>query len=798
MKLSDLLKEIEEEEGNSSKDESINYKMMFFKYISKWYWFAIGLFICLSIAVVHTYFSTPQYMVTTKLLLKDEEKGADFNSNAVVADMLGFSSSSSVENEAEVLKAENLMVKTFDELNLTHSYYKPHGKFRWTELYGAEVPIQLIMHTRKPIITMDGEEDAENFLIVQIINEDEFELETPSGAKKTYSFGKRLSNQYGEFSIVKNPALAGSSDSVEVVQVVENEPIRIEFYDPKAVAKYYAENLTVDIVNKLASVVSISLLDAHPKKGTDIMLKLIDVYNQEAENEKNTIARNTITFIDEQLVGLTDELKEIEGESEQYKLNNSITDVSAEAQLYLSSTTVNRQQLSEFSIQIDVLESIESYLKNQGSEYEMVPSTLSIQDPTLTGLIANFNQLQRERERMLRTTQPNNPIVLNINQQLSSLRSSIIENLRNIKNGLMISRDNLQATSNQFQGRASRVPTMERELLEISRQQGIKQQHYLYLIQKREEAILTLAATTVSNTKIIDPPASSDYPVSPNKKLTFAFSLMLGLAIPFGFLFIKDLWQGRIELKSDVEKITSTKVLGEISRNPGKSGVIAIKKNKRTLIAEQFRFIRSNLAFSTYQQANKVIMVTSGISGEGKTFFSINLAISLGLTGKRVVVLEFDLRKPAMLSALGMEVPIGISEYLEQDIYELDEIIHPLTEAENVSIIGCGKIPENPAELMMGDKLLRLLEDLSSRFDYVVIDTAPIGLVSDSFMLSEIADVTIFMLRYNYSTRAQVKTIEDIRLNKKFKLPLIVLNDAKLEMTYGYTATYGKNYYQNT
>jgi capsular exopolysaccharide synthesis family protein len=791
MKLSDLLNELEEEENNSTNGESINYKMLFFKYLSKWYWFAIGVFIFSSIALVYTYFSTPQFLITVKLLLKDEEKGADFTTNAVVTDMRGFESSSSVENETEVLKAENLMVKVIQELNFTNGYYKQNGKFRWKEIYGSEVPIKVIVHTK-----YDYSEIDDNSVTIYIKNENEFELETPEGTKNTYAYGQKLINYYGEFSIIKNPLLASSTAATIKTQIIDNEPIRIEFYDLTALGKYYAENLNVEIVNKLASVVLLEMYDAHPQKGKDILKKLIEVYNQDAETEKNTIARNTITFIDDQLIGLTDELKNIEQEGEQYKVKNSITDVSSEAQLYLSNATVNSQQLSQFSIQIEVLESIESYLNNQGSDYEMVPSTLSIEDPTLTGLIANFNQLQRERERMLRTTQPNNPIVLNINQQLTSLRSSIIENLRNIKTGLIISRDNLQATSNQSRNRASQVPTMERELLDISRQQVIKQQHYQYLIQKREEAVLTLAATTVSNTKIIDPPTPSEFPVSPKKKLIFAFSLILGLAFPFGLIFIKDLWQQKIQLKADVEKITSTKILGEISRNRGSDSVIAISKNKRTLIAEQFRFIRSNLAFFTFKQPNKVIMVTSGFSGEGKTFFSINLAISLGLADKKVVILEFDLRKPAMLSALGMEVSIGLSDYLENDKYELDAIIHPLTLSKNISTIGCGKIPENPAELMMGDKLHQLIEELSGRFDHIIIDTAPIGLVSDSFILSEIADVTIFMLRYNYSTKAQVRTIEDIRKHKKFKFPLIVLNDAELEMTYGYSATYGKNYYQ--
>jgi tyrosine-protein kinase Etk/Wzc len=791
MKLSDLLNELDEEDNQALQEEaSPNYKMLFFRYFNKWYWFVLGMILCVGMAAAYSYFAKPQYQVTSKLLLKDEKKGADFR-DAAITDLLGGGSSSSVENGAEMLKAQNLMIKVFEELNISNAYSVPNGWKRSKEIYGTEVPIEVIIHEKNEFIS--PEQLAENNLIFHYKNDDEFALESSSGRTQTIKYGQEIKTSLGTFSVVKNPDFAPSPNFD-----LAGTPITITFYDPVGAGKYFAGRLKVDIVNKLASVVELSMLTEHPVKGKAILDKLIEVYNAEAEIEKNTTARNTIDFIDSQLIGLTSELDSIEKQAESYKLKNSITDVSAEAELYLNSATVNRKQLSEFSIQIEVLESIEDYLMKQGNDYEMVPSTLGVQDPTLTQLIAHFNQLQRERERMLRTTQPNNPIVLNLNQQLTSLRASIIENLRNIKNGLVISRNNLTTTDNQFRSRAAQSPTIERELLDINRQQGIKQQHYLLLVQKREEAILTLAASSVNNSKVIEPPTPSDFPVSPNKKLIFAFALLMGFALPFGFIFLKDAWQEKIQLKSDVERLTSAKVLGEISRNKGTDGVIAIAQGKRTMIAEQFRFIRSNLAFATYNKRNKVIMVTSGMSGEGKTFFSINLAISLGLVDKKVAVLEFDLRKPAMLSALGIDAPVGISDYLEGDQYKLDDIIHPLAITSNVSVLGCGKIPENPAELMTSEKLVHMLEDLSQRFDHVIIDTAPIGLVSDSFILSELADVTIFMLRYNYSTKAQVKTIEDIRKHKKFKMPLIVLNDAQLEMTYGYGATYGKKYYQGS
>jgi capsular exopolysaccharide synthesis family protein len=785
MKITDILKELEkEEEEKENGSQKLSYKMIFFKYSQKWHWFAVGVFFCVSLALIYSYFTTSEYEIKSTLLLKDLSKGSDFNSNAVLTNIQGFGSSSSVENEAEVLRAEHLMVKASEEMGLSTAFYIPNGPLRWKEIYGNEVPFTITTLAKNEFFKVD-----DNTINILIKNDEEFQLIKPTGELHNFRFGDQIKNFYGTFSIVRNQEFKPSNSEIS------ETPIKVVFLDA-SVARELAQNLKVEIVNKLASVIELSILSEHPVKGKELLGKLIEVYNNEADNEKNITAKNTIAFIDEQLIGLEKNLGIIENEAEQYKLSNSITDVGAEAQLYLNSTTTNRQQLAELSIQIDVLESIETYMSRNGNEYETVPGTLTVSDPTLDQLISDFNKLQQDRERMLRTTQPNNPIVINISQQLSSLRNSIVGNLKHIKNGLIISRNSLQATSNQFQNRASKVPTMEKELLDINREQSIKQQHYLLLVQKREEAVLTLAAASVGNSKIIGEPIASEFPVKPNKKIIFAFSLIFGLAFPFGLILIKDQWQEKIQFKSDVEKMTKVPILGEVSRNKSSEGIIAISKNKRNLIAEQFRFIRSNLAFITYKKPNKTILVTSAISGEGKTFFSINLAITIGLTGKSVIVLEFDLRRPALASALGMEIKEGLSEYLNSPNIEIKSIIQPLVSVENVDIIGCGKIPENPAELMMDEKLTVLISELSKSYDHIIIDSPPIGLVSDSFIFAEFADVTIMMLRYNYSGNLQLKTIEDIRRNKKFNQPLLVLNDAKPEMIYGYGAKNSTKYYQ--
>ena len=506
MDLKEILQELEAEEKNSTASSQVNFKYILNKYLKKWPWFLLSLMFCGIASVAIAYFSTPQYLIKSSLVIKDQNKGADFNSNMLLD---GFAASRNmylVENEAEVFKSESLMIKACEELKYNHAFYRTNGPFRWKEIYDWEVPVNLTIHERR---TDYFEEVDDNTVKIFLIGENSFELEFPDGKKIKANFGDKIQNFYGTFSLEKNEYYP------EFLDYHEN-PIKLAFYDPIGVGKYFAYSMKVDVVNKQASVIELFLYAEHPKRGEKLLNKVIELYSRDAEDEKNLIAKNTIAFIDEQLLELGAELSVIEKEAEQYKLNYSITDVGAESQLYLQSTTANRQEISALTVQIDVLESIEDYITRDENNFQMVPSTLNIDDPTLADLIANFNSLQRQRESMLRTTQPNNPIVQNLNQQLSSIKVSLLENIKNIKNGLMISRNSLMATANQFQTRASKVPTIERELLDITRKQSIKQEHYMLLTQKREEAMLTLAGSS-SNSKIIDLPAAYDEPVKPKK-----------------------------------------------------------------------------------------------------------------------------------------------------------------------------------------------------------------------------------------------------------------------------------------
>ncbi|GAB3809751.1 hypothetical protein GCM10028819_52030 [Spirosoma humi] len=561
------------------------------------------------------------------------------------------------------------------------------------------------------------------------------------------------------------------------------------FLDTWKLAEQYSWNFSVLPVNKDANVLNLNFTDPLPQRGRDIMNKLLEVYNKEALEDKNLLATNTLSFVDERLKRITAALNGVEKNVEQYRRTNEVINVDTQASNYLAQASDYNKKLSEWAIQIDILESIEDYLSKNATQYKMVPSTLGLQDQTLLDLITKFNTLQLERERMLRTAQANNPLIQNINEQLSQLRISILENLRNIKNGLIITSRNFKDNSTKFQERIKKVPSIERELLDINRQQTIKQTLYLYLLQKREEAALALAAT-VSNSKVIDPATSGDYPISPNPKLMYLMALLFGFGLPFALIRIKDNLNDRVQTKQEIELLTTVPILGEISHN--KSKTVVVTKGNFSPIAEMFGLIRAHLNAATAHKANQVLLVTSSMSGEGKTFFSINLAASLALTGKKVIVLELDLRAPDLLQEIGVRESMGITNYLLSDDISIADIITPADKVQHLFVAGSGSLPLNPAELMTSPKLAYLINELKVSFDYIVIDTAPVGQVADAFSLRSFVDTTIFIIRYNYTLKGQVELVDNIAKNNTLPNPLIVLNDAKKQNGDGYGYGYGQ------
>ncbi len=759
-------------------EEQIDIRALLLNYLRHWHWFAVSILLCLLVAFLYLRYATPQYEISSKLLIKDDKKGGNVPDMAAFADLGLFQSGQNIANEIEVLKSKGLMQRVLSDLSLHVSYFS-EGTVKITELYGKQLPLRL---TVGPLDTLAYETD----LKIRVLNGNRFELLEDDKSIGTYTFGKRINRPYAQFTVTTSQSLT------------EGSLIRIVFNDIYKLANYYNEEIAIEPVNKDASVLIINLVEPVRQKGVDIVNKLIELYNQEALEDKNQIAANTVQFIDDRLTLLVGELSDVEADVERYKREHEITGANTEIEQYLQQAGEYNKRVAEYETQLRVLTSIEEYL--QSNNNQLVPSALGIQDATLLSLIAQFNELQLERQRLLRTTQESNPLVVTVNEQLTNLRSNILENLSNIQSGLEITRDNLLSNTTQFRDRIQQVPTVERDLLEIQREQGIKEALYGYLLQKREESAISMASN-ITNSRLIDPAMVGDDPVKPKKLLVFLLTFVVGIGLPVSALYAKGLLNDKIQMVKDITKVVDIPILGELSHSDGKD-VLVVNKSIRTEIAELFRLIRTNLQFAANGGSNQVIMVTSSMSGEGKTFFTINLAASLAITGKKVVVLEFDIRRPRVLKDINLPAKNpGITNYLIDERLSIEDLVFETGLVEGLSVISAGPIPPNPAELLMSPRIGLLLGELRKQFDHILVDTSPVGQVADAFTLAKHTDMAAYMVRYNYTFKQNAYIIKDVYENKKIHNVMVVMNDAKPEngtrYGYGYGYGYGEEFDEN-
>lgn len=728
------------------------------KYVKYWHFFALGLILSLTAAWLYLQTTVPKYKITSTLLVQDDSKGDGLLKGTAFSDLDMFRTAKTVNDEMEVMRSRDLIYGVLKDLNLGVSYaYKL--PLTTQELYGKSLPVTVI-----PNKLSDSAYSQK--LSLKIISKDQFILK--ENEKKTiHHFGAQITRPHFKMKVVKGPAFK-----------VSDQELQVGFVNLQKLAQSYSTiGLTVLPVIKDANTVVLSLLDAIPQRGIDILNELISRYNMANVNNKNQMALNTIKFIDGKLKFLTKNLSGVEQDVENYKKDNRITELSADAQMSLQSSGDYSQQLSATEVQLGLVQSLISYLKGAGSSFELVPSTLGLKDPTLQSLTDKYNNLQIERQRLLRNNSESNPLVVNLTEQLTSLKGNLLENLTMIRRGLSLERNKLSSKTSQFDSRLSHVPVMERGLLERSREQSVKNNLYQYLLQKREETELSLSAT-IPTSQVIDKPAYDPVPAQPKTQLIYMLSMMAGLTVPFSMIYLKDKLNHKVKDIYDVEYIaTNGKILGELSHK-GIGESIVVHKNGSNTISELFRYIRSNLHFMDMNRHNKVLLVTSTTKGEGKTFFSINLGITLSLVKKRVVILEFDLRKPDLLNHMKLKAGSGLSDYLQSENIRLEDMLIKAPQSDHLYVIGCGQIPGNPSEILMNPRLKDLFATLREEFDYVIVDTSPVGHVADAFTLAEFADSSIYLVRYNHTNKEDLAIFEEICENGRLKNPLVVFNDA--------------------
>ena len=787
------MKETDFNEAQESKEENIDVKELLFKYLIHWPWFVGAVVACLIAAWVYLYISTPVYNISATVLIKDDKKGGSAGMLSGL-ESLGLdgmiSSSQNIDNEIEVLRSKTIVKEVVEDLGLYISY-ADKDEFPSRNLYKTS-PVQVSLTPQeadlleKPMIVEMALQPQGSLDVNVKIGDDEYQKHFeklpavfPTN-KGTLAFFQTLD------SIL--PSKKSSEEIVGVERTVRN--ITAVINKPLAVAKGYCGSMTIEPTSKTTSVAVISLKNSNVQRGKDFINKLLEMYNINTNNDKNEVAQKTAEFINERISIISKELGSTEKDLESFKRGAGITDLTSDAQIALTGSAEYEKKRVENQTQINLLQDLQKYMRNEG--YEVLPSNIGLQDVNLAAAINRYNDVLVERKRLLRTSTENNPTIINLDTSIDAMKENVQVSLDRVLRGLYITKADLDREANRYSRRISEAPGQEREFVSIARQQEIKAGLYLMLLQKREENAITLAATA-NNAKIIDDAIADEAPVSPKGKMIYLIALVLGVGIPVGVIYLLELTKFKIEGRSDVEKLTSVPIVGDIPLTDEKQGAIAVFENQNNLMSETFRNIRTNLQFML-ENDKKVILVTSTVSGEGKSFISANLAISLSLLGKKVVIVGLDIRKPGLNKVFNIpRKEVGITQYLANPEKNLMDLVQLSDVSKNLYILPGGTVPPNPTELLARDGLDKAIETLKKNFDYVILDTAPVGMVTDTLLIGRVADLSVYVCRADYTHKNEYTLINE--LAEKDKLPSLctVINGLDLKKRkYGYYYGYGK------
>ena len=789
-----MKEEFANERQREADDEKIDIQEALFKYIIHWPWFVGAVLVCLIGAWIYLRMATPVYNISATVLIKDDKKGGNTGGMAGLEE-LGLSglisSSQNIDNELEVLRSKTLVKEVVNQLNLYVSY-TDEDEFPSKNMYKTS-----------PVIVSLTPQEAEKLSDPMIVEmslypQGSLDVGVTIGDKEYQKHFEKLPAVFpmdeGTLAFFQSPdSLMANKDTTEESSAQNVRRITAKINSPMKVARVYCENLTIEPTSKTTSVAVISLKNSSLQRGQDFINQLLEMYNRNTNNDKNEIAQKTAEFIDERIDIISKELGNTEANLENFKRNAGITDLTSEAQIALTGNAEYEKKRVENRTQISLLEDLRKYIR--GNEYEVLPSNVGLQDAALVATIERYNEMLVERKRLLRTSTENNPAIVNLDTSIRAMKSNVQATLDGTLQGMLITKADLDREANRFSRRISDAPGQERQFVSIARQQEIKAGLYLMLLQKREENAIALAATA-NNAKIIDEAIADDIPVSPKRKIIYLIALVLGVGIPVGIIYLIGLTKFRLEGRADVEKLTTVPIVGDIpltDEKNEKDGSIAVFENQNNLMSETFRNIRTNLQFML-QNDKKVILVTSTVSGEGKSFISANLAISLSLLGKKVVIVGLDIRKPGLNKVFRLSTKEkGITLYLANPDTDLMSLVQPSDVNKNLSILPGGTVPPNPTELLARDGLDKAIEILKKNFDYVILDTAPVGMVTDTLLIGRVADLSVYVCRADYTHKVEYTLINELAEEKKLPNICTVINGVDLKRRkYGYYYGYGK------
>lgn len=744
--------------------------------LSYWYWFVLSVLICLSVAYIYLKVTPQIYTRTATVLIKDNQNGG-VTESAAFEELGTFGRKNNVDNEIFVFKSKRLMMEVVRRLNLNVGYTRKDW-LKTSDLYGIS-PVEVIF-------SADVNEYPASFTVTPVSGT-EFYLSAISSENTPpvkAHFGDTVTVSFGKIVVKCTPYYTETSN---------NLPIRVVKQKVDGVANAYKNMVNVALKSKSTSLIDLSLQDVCSKRAEDVINTLIDVYNEEVKNDKNRIAVNTADFIKKRLNIIGEELGDVDREIENYKKKNELTDIISETGIYLQNNNTYKNEGIEIENRIKLARFIRDYLTDDTKSDDLIPTNIVLTDGGIDEQIGIYNETLLKREKLIQNSSGKNPVIEDLNRSLKAIRRSIIRSVDNLLVSLEMKLKNLQEQEGVMKRRIASVPTQEKDILSVARQQKIKEELYLYLLNKREENALSLAITE-SNARIVDSAYGSNIPVTPKPSMIFLIAFALGCIIPAVIMYLREMLSTSIRGRKDIEDNISIPFLGEIPQKENSSeNDVVVHENGRDGISEAFRIVRTNMDFMRMNESeSKVIMFTSANPGAGKTFVATNLAMSFALTSKKVILLDTDIRKGA-LKRYVTSVKKGITNYLSGKVNTIDEIIIKGELHPNLDVIQAGPVPPNPAELLLNTRLEELITELRKRYDYIIIDNVPAMMVADAAIVNRVADITIYVVRQGIFDRRQLPELEKLYKNDKFRNMSVILNGVK-KQNYRYGYGYGYNY----
>ncbi|ADV48450.1 lipopolysaccharide biosynthesis protein [Cellulophaga algicola DSM 14237] len=755
--------------------EQNNIRSIIAKYTKYWPIFAISLLIGITIIFLYMrYYAENKYEVRGTILLKNVEAGQGFGDLTDFANMGLVKNTHSLEDEIGILKSIGVIEEVVSRNNYNITFFID-GKIRDVEVYGANVPINITVDETADNLIYDLPVtikfiDAATYELTTVVNDKEL--------KSKHTFGEVVTTPYGTFTIATKGELPVYKNSKNLYFKIGNKDDFVTSF---------IKSLNVNPANKTGNSLNLSFIANDKVKGEEILSKIIETYIEKTIKYENELAENTIKMIDDRLKLISGEIENVEKTVVDFKTENTVTNIASNADTYVQQSNDYKNRVAEYQTQINVLEGVEFSLQNGNNESTI--GGAAINDPSVNSLIAQYNQALAEKQKLSQSASSSNPLVENLDKNLSSLRQSIIQNVRSVKNGYSIARGNLSANANRYDYQIAKVPGMEKKLLDISRDKSTKEGLYLYLLQKREEEVLSLAAP-VSSTRIVSYPKAGKFPISPNKKVLYFSGLLLGLVIPISLIYLKDILNNKVSSVEELTQNLAAPFLGEIAHSKN-ANIVNNEDRDTSPEAELFRLLLFNLDYLKKTEKNQTILVTSTEKGEGKTFIASNLALTFASNGEKVVVLTFDLREPKLMDNFNLPNSPGITDFIVKKGLNADQIIQKHPSIDDFYLVGSGSTMNQVGRLMVSNRIGVLMDSLKQEYDRIIIDTAPIGVISDAFALNSYIDSTIYVVRKDKTKKQSLSIINAIYENNRLKNTMIVLNDTKAAASYGYGSTKG-------